>query len=184
MYSDPAEAGLEVAPFVTAVASSSYASVFDCGLPKARTEWVSDGVLRALVTTRHWAERSGAEAKPMIGNLVLARESGPTLEEMIATTERALLVTCFWYIREVDPQTLLLTGLTRDGVFLVENGEVKGGVNNFRYNMSPVRMLAQATEVGRSEPTLPREFGDYFSFAKMPPLRVDDFHMSSVSRAV
>ena len=184
VYSDPAEPGLEVAPFVTAVASSSYASVFDCGLPKARTEWVSDGVLRALVTTRHWAERSGAEAKPMIGNLVLARESGPTLEEMIATTERALLVTCFWYIREVDPQTLLLTGLTRDGVFLVENGEVKGGVNNFRYNMSPVRMLAQATEMGRSEATLPREFGDYFSFAKMPPLRVDDFHMSSASEAV
>ncbi len=184
VYSDPAEPGLEVAPFVAAVASSSYASVFDCGLPKARTEWVRDGVLRALVTTRHWAARSGAEPAPMIANLVMASDSGRTLEDMIAGTERALLVTCFWYIREVDPQTLLLTGLTRDGVFLAEDGEVKGAVNNFRYNMSPVRMLAQASEMGSSQASLPREFGDYFSFAKMPPLRVEDFHMSSVSEAV
>ncbi|MDQ3570910.1 MAG: metallopeptidase TldD-related protein [Actinomycetota bacterium] len=185
VYSDPYETGLEVTPFSTAVASSSYSSVFDCGLPQARTEWVSDGVLRALITTRHWAQRSGGgKVTPLIGNLVLASESGPTLEEMIAATDRALLVTCFWYIRQVDPQTLLLTGLTRDGVFLVEDGKVKGAVNNFRYNMSPVRMLAQVREVGRSQPTLPREFGDYFSFAKMPPLRVDDFHMSSVSEAV
>jgi predicted Zn-dependent protease len=92
-------------------------------------------------------------------------------------------VTCFWYIREVDPQTLLLTGLTRDGVFLVEDGEVKGAVNNFRYNMSPIDMLAQTVEVGRSEPTLAREFGDSFRFAKVPPLRVDDFNFSSVSPA-
>ncbi len=184
VYSDPAEPGLEVAPFVATVASSSYASVFDCGLPKSRTEWVGDGVLRALVTTRHWAARSGAEPVPMIANLVMPSDSGPALEDMVASTQRALLVTCFWYIREIDPHTLLLTGLTRDGVFLVEDGEVKGAVNNFRYNMSPVTMLAQASEMGRSQATLPREFGDYFSFVKMPPLRVDGFRMSSVSEAV
>lgn len=103
---------------------------------------------------------------------------------MIAsTTGPALLVTCFWYIREVDPRTLLLTGLTRDGVFLVEDGEVKGAVNNFRFNMSPVDLLAQAIEVGASVPTLPREFGDWFRSVKAPPLRVERFNMSSVSAA-
>ena len=72
--------------------------------------------------------------------------------EMIAQTERALLVTCFWYIRTVDPQSALVTGLTRDGVFLVEGGRVKGAVNNFRWNMSPIAALAQATQIGRTRP--------------------------------
>jgi predicted Zn-dependent protease len=69
-------------------------------------------------------------------------------------------------------------------VFLVENGEVKGAVNNFRFNMSPLDMLTQTTEIGRSQSSLAREFGDYFTFAKTPPLRVRDFHMSSVSQSV
>ena len=103
---------------------------------------------------------------------------------MIASTKRALLVTCVWYIREVDPQKLLLTGLTRDGVFLIEDGEVMGAVNNFRFNMSPLDMLAQTTEVGTSRSTLARELGDYFTFAKVPPIRVSDFNMSSVSESV
>ncbi len=183
VYSDPHEPGLEVSPFSLSVASSSYASLFDCGQDTARTEWLREGVLEALITTRHWAERSGGRVTPYIDNLVMAAD-GPSLDEMIATTERALLVTCTWYIREVDPQTLLLTGLTRDGVFLIEGGEVKGAVNNFRYNMSPVDTLAQTSEIGRTERTLAREFGDWFSFAKMPPLRVEDFNMSSVSEAV
>ena len=86
-------------------------------------------------------------------------------------------------IRLVDPQTLLLTGLTRDGVYLVEDGEVVGAVNNFRYNESPVSMLSRILEVGATQPTLPREWGDYFNRAAMPPLRVADFNMSSVSQA-
>jgi predicted Zn-dependent protease len=182
IYSDPQEPGLEVEDFTVAVASSSHSSVFDNGLQAKRTEWARDGVLNALITTRHWAEKSGAEPVPFLQNLVFPSE-GPSLDEMIASTERALLVTCFWYIRAVDPQTLLLTGLTRDGVFLVEGGKVKSAVNNFRYNMSPVDMLAQTVEIGATEPTLPREFGDYFTFTKMPPIRVDDFNMSSVSQA-
>lgn len=184
VYSDPHEPGLDVAPFGLTIASSSYASLFDCGQPLEKTAWVEDGVLQGLITTRHWAARSGApRVTPYVGNLVFSSQDGPSLDEMIASTPRALLITCFWYIRVVDPQTLLLTGLTRDGVFLVEDGEVKGAVNNFRYNMSPVDMLAQAVEVGRSAPTLAREFGDYFRFAKMPPLRVDGFNMSSVSES-
>ncbi len=184
IYSDPHEPGLEVTPFVMTLTSSPYESVFDCGLDTDRTTWVDDGVLRALITTRHWAARSGAEqVTPYVENLVFASDSDRDLDDMIAATERALLVTCFWYIREVDPQTLLLTGLTRDGVFLVEDGAVKGAVNNYRYNMSPVRMLAQTSEAGRTQATLAREWGDYFPFAKMPPLRVEDFNMSSVSDA-
>ena len=107
----------------------------------------------------------------------------PGLEQMIASTRRGLLLTCLWYIREVDPQTLLLTGLTRDGVYLVENGEVTGAVNNFRFNESPVGMLGRLLEVGATEPTLPREWGDYFNRAAMPPVRVEGFNMSSVSQA-
>src|SRR6185437_13905081 len=99
------------------------------------------------------------------------------------STGRGLLLTCLWYIREVDPQTLLLTGLTRDGVYLVENGEVTAAVNNFRFNESPVGMLGRLLEVGATVPTLPREWGDYFNRAAMPPVRVEGFNMSSVSQA-
>src|SRR5258707_4149684 len=112
-----------------------------------------------------------------------SRPDAARLREMIGSTERGLLLTCLWYIREVDPQTLLLTGLTRDGVYLVEDGEVVGAVNNFRFNESPVGMLARLLEVGATEPTLPREWGDYFNRAAMPPVRVEGFNMSSVSQA-
>ena len=96
---------------------------------------------------------------------------------------RGLLVTCLWYVREVDPQTLLLTGLTRDGVYLVENGEVTGAVNNFRFNESPVGLLGRLAEVGATVPALAREWGDYFTRSAMPPARFEDFNMSSVSQA-
>ena len=185
IWSDPHEPGLETVPFTVATSSSSLGSVFDTGLATERTEWVRDGVLQALVSTRHWAARSGTDPAPWIDNLVVGSpEGGRSLEEMVASTKGpALLVTCFWYIREVEPQTLLLTGLTRDGVFLVEDGEVKGAVTNFRFNMSPVDMLAQTTEVGASVSTLPREFGDWIRSVRTPPLRVERFNMSSVSRA-
>ena len=102
---------------------------------------------------------------------------------MVASTKRGLLLTCLWYIRAVDPQNLLLTGLTRDGVYLIENGEVVGAVNNFRFNESPVDMLARITEVGATTRCLCREWNDYFSRTAMPPVRVADFNMSTVSPA-
>jgi predicted Zn-dependent protease len=183
LYSDPTEPGFEVSPFVVAAESSSFSSVFDNGLGIGHIDCIRDGVLTGLITTRHWAGKTGTTSKPFVDNLVVPAD-GPELQDMIASTGRALLVTCLWYIRMVDPQTMLLTGLTRDGVFLVENGEVKGAVNNFRFNMSPLDMLTQTTEIGRSQSSLAREFGDYFTFAKTPPLRVRDFHMSSVSQSV
>jgi predicted Zn-dependent protease len=182
MYSDPNEAGASAAPFYVAAASEDAASVFDNGLSISRTEWVRNGELRSLVAPRYWAARTGAsEPVPAPNNLIVAGE-GPAIDQMIAETRRALLVTCFWYIRTVDPQTALLTGLTRDGVFLVENGKVQGAVNNFRWNMSPVAAFAQVTQIGRSAMALPREY-DEFLRAKAPPVRVEPFNMSSVSEA-
>ncbi|MGV9561820.1 metallopeptidase TldD-related protein [Streptomyces sp. NPDC003480] len=184
LRSDPDEPGLETAPFVIARASGDDASVFDNGLPLRTTEWIGDGELRHLTTTRHSAALTGLPLAPSIGNLILDGGTDRSLEEMVADTRRGLLLTCLWYIREVDPATLLLTGLTRDGVYLVENGEVTGEVNNFRFNESPVDVLGRAAEAGRTEKTLPREWSDWFTRAAMPALRVPDFNMSSVSQGV
>jgi predicted Zn-dependent protease len=184
LRSDPYLPGLECAPFVVATASGPASSVFDNALPLGPTDWISDGRLAALAQTRHSAGLTNLPTTPEIDNLVMSGpDASADLASMIAGTERALLLTCLWYIREVDPRTLLLTGLTRDGVYLVENGEVVGAVNNFRFNESPVDVLSRVTEYGVSEPTLPREWGDYFSRAAMPVLRVADFNMSSVSQA-
>ncbi|MEU9833727.1 metallopeptidase TldD-related protein [Streptosporangium sp. NPDC048047] len=184
LYSDPAAAGVECAPFVVAHSSGRQSSVFDNGLPLAPTDWISGGALSGLIQTRHSAGLTGLPVTPAVDNLLMEGPGGGrSLEEMIASTERGLLLTCLWYIREVDPQSLLLTGLTRDGVYLVENGEVVGEVNNFRFNESPVGLLGRLTEVGASEQTLPREWNDYFTRAVMPPVRVPDFNMSTVSQA-
>ncbi|MFF1734000.1 metallopeptidase TldD-related protein [Streptomyces sp. NPDC058247] len=184
LRSDPNEPGLESAPFVLAHASGDSASVFDNGLPLTATDWVREGELARLTTTRHSAGLTGLPVAPAIDNLILDGGEDRSLDEMVAATGRGLLLTCLWYIREVDPATLLLTGLTRDGVYLVEDGEVVGEVNNFRFNESPVDLLGRAVEAGRTEKTLPREWSDYFTRAAMPALRVPDFNMSSVSQGV
>lgn len=184
IYSDPAAPGFEVPPFVVAFMTSAEESIFDNGLALEHTDWVKAGVQRALLTPRYWAAKQKRQAAPWIDNLIFDHPDGPSLDEMIAKTRDGLLVTCLWYIREVDPRNLLLTGLTRDGVFLVRDGKVAGATNNFRFNMSPVAMLQQATEIGASQPTFAREFGDYFTFTSMPPLRVKNFNMSTVSDAI
>ncbi|MGI5449060.1 metallopeptidase TldD-related protein [Streptomyces sp. CA-243310] len=184
LRSDPNAPGLESAPFVIAHSSGDDASVFDNGLSVPATEWISGGELSRLTTTRHSAELTGQPVSPGFGNLILDGGGDRSLEEMVAATERGLLLTCLWYIREVDPATLLLTGLTRDGVYLVENGQVVGEVNNFRFNESPVDLLSRASEAGRTEKTLPREWSDWFTRAAMPALRIPDFNMSSVSKGV
>ena len=107
-------------------------------------------MLSELIRNRAQAARTGAAPTPPPDNLIMDAGGTATLEEMIAGTERGLLLTCLWYIREVDPERLLLTGLTRDGVYLIEHGEVVGAVNNFRFNESPVELLGRITEVGAS----------------------------------
>jgi predicted Zn-dependent protease len=184
LRSDPHAAGLQCPPFEVATESEGgLQSVFDNGMPIPATDWITDGTLTNLARTRAWATKTGTQPRPYVDNLILDGGGSVGLEEMIAGTERGLLLTCLWYIREVDPQTLLLTGLTRDGVFLVENGEVQGAVNNFRFNESPIDLLGRITEVGRSEPTLSREWSDYFRRTAMPAIRVPDFNMSTVSQA-
>ncbi|HEX6518125.1 MAG TPA: TldD/PmbA family protein [Nocardioidaceae bacterium] len=184
MLSDPAYDELAAAPFVTASASSNTTSVFDNGLPLTRTHWIEDGVLTALLQTRHSARMTGQPATPAVDNLVVSvdDEAGST-EDLVAGMERGLLLTCLWYIRAVDPQTLLLTGLTRDGVYLVENGEITGAVNNFRFNESPVDLLRRFSAASTTVPSFSREWGDYFPRTATPALRVPDFNMSSVSQA-
>ncbi|MEU2350178.1 metallopeptidase TldD-related protein [Modestobacter sp. NPDC049651] len=184
LRSDPREPGLETAPFAVVGSSSGSASVFDNGMATPAVDWIRDGVLTNLIRPRAWALKTTAPATAAVDNLVLELPGATTTQaEMIAGTERGLLLTTLWYIREVDPQTLLLTGLTRDGVFLVEDGEVTGAVNNFRFNESPVDLLGRATEASVTERTLPREWNDWFTRAAMPTLRVPDFNMSSVSPA-
>ncbi|MFF4740308.1 metallopeptidase TldD-related protein [Streptomyces sp. NPDC001262] len=187
LRSDPHAPGLECAPFVLAGSSGDDASVFDNGLPLAATDWIREGVLEHLLTTRHTAGLTGLPVAPFTDNLILDGGGTRSLAEMVAASGHdgpVLLLTCLWYIREVDPASLLLTGLTRDGVYLVEKGEVVGEVNNFRFNESPVDLLSRATEAGRTERTLPREWNEYFTRTAMPALRIPDFNMSSVSQGV
>ena len=184
MRSDPTMSGQQCAPFVAAGASSREVSVFDNGLALGPTDWINDGKLAALIQSRHSAKVTGLPVTPVIDNLELidAAGSGDT-EALVARTDRGLLLTCMWYVREVDPQTLLLTGLTRDGVYLVESGEVVAAVNNFRFNESPVGMLHRVVDASATQHTLAREWGDYFTRTRMPALRIAGFNMSSVSQA-
>ncbi len=186
LYSDPAYPGLETAPFVVVGGSSDRSSVYDNGLPLGSTDWIRDGRLTSLIQTRHTADLLGQPTTPGIDNVVLEIEGATGSEaDLVAGMEDGLLLTCMWYIREVDPQTMLLTGLTRDGVYRVEGGEITGAVNNFRYNESPIDILNRYTHASATVPAFSREWGeDFFSRTAMPGLRVPDFNMSSVSQAL
>ncbi|HEY2086727.1 MAG TPA: metallopeptidase TldD-related protein [Mycobacterium sp.] len=182
LYSDPAASGLGCTPFVATSSSSETLSIFDNGMNIGRADWIRDGVINALAYPRAAADEFDAPVAVAAENILMSGDS-TELADMIAATERGLLLTTLWYMREVDPTTLLLTGLTRDGVYLVEDGEVTAAVNNFRFNESPLDLLRRASQAGVSEPTLPREWGDWVTRAAMPSLRIPDFHMSSVSQA-
>jgi predicted Zn-dependent protease len=184
VYSDPGYDRLQAAPFVSATTSNEIESVFDNGLPLSRTDWIKDGTLSALLQNRYSAGLTGQPVTPYIDNLVVEVDGASgTTQDLVAGVERGLLLTCLWYIREVDPQTLLLTGLTRDGVYLVENGEVTGAVNNFRFNESPVDLMRRFSRASTTVPSFSREWGDYFPRTATPALRVPDFNMSTVSQA-
>ncbi len=184
LIGDPSHAGLECEPFVLTPSSSPFASVFDNGIASPPATWIDAGRLAALPTTRYTAGLTGLPLTPAVDNLLLAAPDGDgDVDSLVSGVDRGLLLTSSWYIREVDPTTLLLTGLTRDGVYLVEDGEVVGTTNNFRFNESPVDLLARVEGVGRTTPTLSREWGEFFPRTAMPALRVRDFNMSSTSQA-
>jgi predicted Zn-dependent protease len=182
LYSDPVQPGQECAPFVYTDSSSERISVFDNGLVVPRVDWIRDGVINSLAYPRAVAAEFDAPVAVPASNLLMTGGSAE-MADLVASVERGLLLTTLWYIREVEPTTLLLTGLTRDGVYLIEDGQVTAAVNNFRFNESPVDLLGRLAEVGLHERTLAREFGDYFTRTSMPAWRVADFNMSSVSRA-
>ena len=127
LTSDPAYPGLECAPFVDSPASADGTNwAFDMGLPVTAVDWLSGGVHSELIRNRARASKTGLAVTAPPDNLIMEAHGTATMAEMIARTERGLLLTCLWYIREVDPERLLLTGLTRDGVYLIENGVVVG----------------------------------------------------------
>jgi predicted Zn-dependent protease len=183
LSSDPVAAGLSTAPVLSSTTSSDSVSVFDNGEPARRVDWLRDGTVNALAYPRASAAELGGVFTPPPENLVLTGGSSASTDDLVARTDRGLLLTCLWYIREVDPTSLLLTGLTRDGVYLIEGGEVVGQVNNFRFNESPIDLLRRVGEVGATEGTLCREAKGWFDRTAMPPIRVPDFNMSSVSQA-
>jgi predicted Zn-dependent protease len=184
LRSDPREPGLECAPFLATPGSSADVSVFDNGMALSPTAWIDDGRLTTLEYHRAGAARAGVPAAPPVDNLVLeVPGSSGTVDDLVADTDRGLLLTCLWYIREVDAATLLMTGLTRDGVYVIEDGAVVGAANNFRFNESPVDLLSRTSQVGATVRALGREYGEWVNRTAMPPLRIPDFNMSSTSAA-
>ncbi len=150
------------------------------GLPRRRAEIIKDGKVAFLNYSRYWAQKQGKDATAMPGNLLMAGGSKSTAE-LVKGTKKGLLVTRTWYIRMVDPQTVLLTGLTRDGTFYIEDGEIKYPVKNFRFNESPVIMLNNIDELGKPV----RVQGDESPIAMvLPPMRLRDFTFTSLSDAV
>lgn len=181
--SDSNYKGLESAPFSSATIGSSMSSLYDNGQPLNRTEWVKDGVLKALIRTRASAASSGDAYTPFGQNFIIeVPGSTGDLNAMVKTVDDGLLVTTLWYIRLVDPTTLLLTGLTRDGVYKVEGGEVVGAVNNFRWNDSPIELLQRIKAVGATEITQPREWAGDLARAAAPAMVFEGFNMSTVSK--
>lgn len=150
-------------------------------LPQAPRTWIDGGRLTSLFCERFWAQKQDREAVPPPANLLMSGGQG-SLDELIADTRRGVLITSLFYIRFVDPRTLLLTGLTRDGVFWIENGKVSHPVTNFRWNESPVRVLENVDAMTAAVRTPPRESMD--STVVVPALRVKEFELSSVSDAV
>ena len=182
LFSDPASKLLPGSPFIAHAASSPLGSVFDNGQRQIKVDWLKDGVLQSLVQTRASAKLTSLPFTPLGDNFFMDVKGGNGgLADLIKKVDSGLLCTTLWYIRIVDPNTLLLTGLTRDGVYYVKGGEVQGATNNFRWNDSPVNALSRVKAAGSSEWTQPREWSEYVTHLHMPALVIGDFNMSTVS---
>ncbi len=152
------------------------------GLPLGRQVWIGNGVLEHLQYTRYWAKKAKQPATGQPGSIKLQGSGATsTIDQMIASTPRGVLVTRLWYLREVDPRTILYTGLTRDGTFLIEDGKITKAVRNMRFNDSPLFMLANLDAMGHPERVAGTEAG---GAVVMPPIKVHDFNFTSLSEAV
>ena len=171
LYSDPHDPDLLERPFT------------DEGEPIGRTVWFENGVLRNLAYSRYWAERQQTQSVPFGGGLKLEGGSGTALD-LVSGVESGILVTRFWYIRGVDPRTMVYTGLTRDGTYLIENGQVTRAVKNLRFNQSIVEMLGNIDAMGAAERVVASESGGLGRAVVVPPMVVRDFNFTSNSDAV
>lgn len=171
IHSDPSDPALFTTPFSGE------------GLPNQRTMWVENGVLANLVYDRFWAQRQERAPTGFPSGFAMAGGDA-SIDDMIASTERGLLITRFWYIRPVDPRTILFTGLTRDGTFLIENGRISHAVQNLRWNESPISILNGIEMMGRPERVSASESGDVSPAVVVPALRVRGFNFTSVSDAI
>jgi predicted Zn-dependent protease len=171
LYSDPLDPELLEVPFT------------DRGEPLRRTVWIENGVVRNLAYDRFWADRQQTSPTPMGGGIKLEGASG-SAEDLVSGVESGLLVTRLWYIRAVDPRDLLYTGLTRDGTFLIENGEVTRAVKNLRFNQSLVEMLNNVEAIGASKRVVAAESGGLGSAVAVPPLVVRNLRFTSSSDAI
>ena len=149
-------------------------------LARERADIIKDGVVAGMDYTRFWAQKQNKRAIGRHGNIIMAGGSKST-EELIASTKKGVLVTRTWYIRMVDPQSQLLTGLTRDGTFYIENGKIKHPIKNFRFNESPVVMLNNIEELGK--PVVVGGTNSSFQML-LPAMKVRDFNFTSLSDAV
>ena len=168
IYSDPQDADLPTSTWS------------QDGRPQEKITWVDKGIIKNLYYSRYWAQNKNVKAVPF-PNAFMMEGGNASIEDLIKGTDKGILVTRLWYIREVDPQTLLYTGLTRDGTFYIENGEIKFPVKNFRFNESPVIMLNNLEALGKPERTVSGESGIH---AMIPPMKIRDFTFSSLSDAV
>ncbi|RKR85059.1 putative Zn-dependent protease [Mucilaginibacter gracilis] len=150
------------------------------GRPQEKVNWIEKGVIKNLYYSRYWAQKQNAKATPGPDAFIM-EGTDTSLEDLIKGTEKGILVTRLWYIRSVDPQTLLYTGLTRDGTFYIENGQIKYPIKNFRFNESPVIMLNNVEALGKPQRTVSGETG---ANGLIPPLKIRDFTFTSLSDAV
>lgn len=153
------------------------------GMPARRTVWIENGVVRNLNYDRYWASQKNVEPTAAGGGLRLVGGEA-SMDDLIRSTERGVLVTRFWYIRPLDQRTILYTGLTRDGTFLIENGRVTRPVKNMRFNESPVTMLSNVEALGRTVRAAGSESGDIGQAIMVPPIKTRDFNFQSISDAV
>ncbi len=168
IYSDPTNPELPASPWS------------GDGRPQEKTMWIEKGVVKNLSYSRYWAQKQGKKAIPGPNNIIMSGGTS-SLEDMIKSTQRGILVTKLWYIREVDPQTILLTGLTRDGTFYIENGKIKHPVKNFRFNESPIIMLNNLESLGKPERVVSTETDQNYL---IPPMKIREFTFTSLSDAV
>lgn len=150
------------------------------GQPQEKMMWIEKGIVKNLSYSRYWAKEKGVKPVPSPNNMIMMGGTA-TLEEMIKSTQRGILVTKLWYIRSVDPQTLLQTGLTRDGTFYIEDGKIKYPIKNFRFNESPIIMLNNLEMLGKTERVVSTESNQNYM---VPPMKIREFTFSSLSDAV